>query len=166
MSDFLNLARPSEQLLSILINRTNNTELTASQMVFSDPTDSTEPTKNTSVVVSGDGVTYVGTQTVHYDRLDLGAFFSTGIVGLPGEFYNVEQALPIFNETFGLALQSHEVKPDVMELDGLLTLEISNSYAYLPNTKVTLIPDFDDFANRLWNLVNYTVPAAFGVESP
>lgn len=53
-----------------------------------------------------------------------------------------------------------------MGMDGKLTLEINNSYVYLPNTKVTLIPDYDYFAERLWNLVNYTVPNAFGVESP
>lgn len=74
MSDFLNLARPSEELLTTIINQTNGVDLTNSQLVFSDPTESVDAVKNTTLVVSGNGVDYVGSTEVNYDRLDLGSF--------------------------------------------------------------------------------------------
>lgn len=108
-----NLAQPAKQVLVDLINRANLTSFQLADLAFGAPAAGTVAGKNTDVVVSaqGNGTTWTGSATIHYNRLDLGQIFAaTGAtVELQPGYTTTLDIANALNAGYGLGLSSDDI---------------------------------------------------------
>jgi hypothetical protein len=169
---FTPLNDTSRRLLLKLINKANSLQLPDTFLDLGDPLPLSPPEQaeyghNTKVLLTANpGATHLGTETVYYDRLDIGQVFQKyPKVPVTQPFANSFEALTQINELYGLVIDPNEIV-GIQAIDYAVRITIRDSYLWLPgsyievavNINEALLVDIEDFTHRLWTFTNFDFP--------
>lgn len=165
-----NLAQNSAQILVDMINRANLTSFQLADLSFAAPVAGTVAGKNTDVTVTaqGNGTTWAGSATVHYNRLDLGALFAaTGAqVELQPGWATTQDLLGGLNAAYGLGMSSDDIVSAALPGSGypqLVTLTAKPTSLAFTGSYQVMVVDYNGSAPAGTTVVPYhTTNATLG----
>ena len=162
MTTVTDLNREGEEIILSLANVINEQNVPLQDVYFDAPIPSAEPGKNSSVQVNAlpDSKTYKEYQVLHYERVDIARLFEYKQVLVTGGIHDHNSAIELVNRDHGIRLKASAIWQSEVDADGRVELKIKQDLIYLPNTKISVVDEFDFSLGVFDNLLNVSLADA------
>lgn len=161
MSTRIDLNKPSSDIVLLLVNKTNGTDLTYTTIGITGAIAINNSTtgKNTAATIHAlPDTEYYGNVALEYDRIDITEILGKSVNYVNGPVFTIDEILKSINTTYGLGLVSSEIEQIDFSANGTAIVKIAESLVYIDNKQFTIRDEFDLSVEKYWNLTNVILP--------